>query len=342
MIDPAVERQYSDCRELIAHWKTFFEFFSMGVKGENLTPEKESQFMQLKSRVAELHDSFLDALTHDHNIGQGMLDIVARSITLKHLSRLSTADVKKMEIEWHESYLLLNDTIGQLEDKRAELAQISEAQYKSKKAAGVLRQKVTNFVTSFYFKAAMVVAAFLFLTIGLQAFGIFDWDELGKQKWAAVPYRWGKLAVRKVWNEDSEWVDIENPARKPHISWPSGIKVPNVVTTDPTEVGNRLPKNLPRDIVSLLSDNAKQYRLESTTRGLEGDAFIHTILLPRTSLAKDAVNKFRAFADTPEGKKVAKITRLFRDGNVVTVVNSEREGIVHDIYLQVYEQPDIY
>ena len=36
MIDPVVERQYSDCKELLALWRTFHDFFVMGIKGEML------------------------------------------------------------------------------------------------------------------------------------------------------------------------------------------------------------------------------------------------------------------------------------------------------------------
>ncbi len=342
MIDLAVERQYTDCRELITHWKTFFEFFTMGVKGDALTPEKEGQFMQLKSRVAELHDSFLDALVQDHNVGQSMLDLVSRSITLKHVNRLSTADVKKMEIEWHESYLLLNDTIGQLEDKRNELALVSQTQYRSKKAAGLLQQKVHDFLTSMYFKMAMILAAVLFATVGIQAFGIFDWDWFGTQKWATVPYRWGKLAVRSVYDADSPWVTIDNAPRKAYLSWPGGMKEPQDRATGTSEMAKELPTSLPAPIRNILIDNAKEYKMEMTSRGLEGDGFIHSMILPNTSHAKEAADKFTQYAETPTGREVARTTRLFRDTNVVFVIHSNSSGMTRDLSTQVFHQPDIY
>src|SRR5690606_1995731 len=156
------------------------QFFTIGVKSEGITPEKENQFLELKSRIAMLHDSFMEALTHNQNVGQEVLYIITRAITLKHLGRLSTADVKKMEIEWHEAYLLLNDTIAALEQRRRELADINESQYRAKQAAGMARQKAGKFFGSFYFKILAIIAAVLFATIGVQVMGIYDYDELGK------------------------------------------------------------------------------------------------------------------------------------------------------------------
>ena len=82
MIDPVIERKYSDCKELIALWKTFHEFFKLGVRGQDITQDKEAKFLEIKSRIAMLHDSFLESLDHDQNIGQNIINIVTRCITL--------------------------------------------------------------------------------------------------------------------------------------------------------------------------------------------------------------------------------------------------------------------
>ena len=195
MIDPAVERQYADCKELLQFWRTFHEYFTIGVKGENLTHENEESFLELKSKIAMLHDSFMEALSHDQNIGQEVLNIITRAITLKHLNRQSAADIKKMEIEWHESYLLLNDTIGALEDKRSELSKVSETHFRAGKAAGVARQRASNFFGSFYLKAAVILAVVLGGTVGVQLSGMYDYNDLGKIGVLETPY----AMVKGIW-----------------------------------------------------------------------------------------------------------------------------------------------
>ncbi|MBM3334873.1 hypothetical protein FJY63_09450, partial [Candidatus Sumerlaeota bacterium] len=175
MIDPVLERHYSDCRELMNLWREYHDFFKMAVSGEGVTPEKEGRFITLKSRIAMLHDSFMDCLEHDQNIGQNVLAIVTRSITLKHVARMSPAEIKKIELEWHESYLLLNETLGGLDDRRKRFAQVSPAQYYRQVYSKKTIEAMHRFVTGWAFKgivgAVVVIAGFVaFLQFGGWAF----------------------------------------------------------------------------------------------------------------------------------------------------------------------------
>jgi hypothetical protein len=174
MIDPLVERRYSDCRELLNLWRRYHDFFKVAVTGDGITPDKEHEFITVKSRIAMLHDIFMDCLDHDQNIGQNVLSIVTRSITLKHVHRMSTAEIKKIELEWHESYLLLNETLGMLDDKRRQFANVTPSKYYrqlyTKKAAKALR----DFVTSWVFKTIVVLAVLMVGVFAAMQFGLMD------------------------------------------------------------------------------------------------------------------------------------------------------------------------
>lgn len=324
MIDPAVERQYSDTRELLALWNTFHQFFTMGVKGEGVTPEKENQFLEIKSRIAMLHDSFMDALTSNQNVGQDVLNIITRAITLRHLGRLSTADTKKMEIEWHESYLLLNDTIAALEQRRRELADINETQYKASIAAGAARQKAGKFFGSFYFKLAVIIVVLLGATIGVQMFGFYDYDELGKMSALQTPYRWGKAVVRGVYNPDSPWPDVSLASRKNYSSWPEGVKPPEVdngVTKDQAamEIG-RLANGIGIG-QPLMQDlqKAVQYRKETAEKGGQ-KIEIHTFRFNSATEAKD-VEKLWEDAKSKAGSRGGDLPTVIRNLDMVRDVN---------------------
>lgn len=178
MLDPTLERRLSDCKELVAHWKTFHEFFKIGVKGQDITPDKEAQFLNIKSKLAMLHDSFIESLTHDQNIGQNIITIVARCITLKHVHRLGPADIKKMEIEWHESYLLLNETVALLEEKKEAMDKINPTQYKMQKFRENLSMNIKWFFTSIYFKLIIGLCGLIFILFGVPMLGIYDYKNL--------------------------------------------------------------------------------------------------------------------------------------------------------------------
>lgn len=178
MIDPVLERNTADCTEILEHWRKFHDHMAAAVKNEAITPEREADFLAVKSRIAMLHDSFMASLTADRNIGQSMLTIVSRAITLHHLARMSVAEIKKMEIEWHQAYLLLQETLGNLEERRAKLAQVSEAAYKAEKFRTNVKQTIDRIIKSNAFVGLLILLAILFVTVGVQVLGIWDWASL--------------------------------------------------------------------------------------------------------------------------------------------------------------------
>jgi len=345
MIDPAVERQYSDTRELLALWNTFHQFFTMGVKGDTITPEKENQFLEIKSRIAMLHDSFMEALTTNQNVGQEVLNIITRAITLKHLGRLSTADTKKMEIEWHESYLLLNDTIAALEQKRRELSEINETHYKAGIAAGAARQKASKFFGSFYFKLTAIIVAVLAATIGVQSFGIYDYDELGKISALQTPYRWGKAVVRAAYDENSPWPDVTLATRKGYSGWPEGIKAPVVdsgITKDEAAtfiarqsarmgIGPQMQTNLQK---------ASDYQKETAEKSGQQPIQIHTFLFSNTEDAKAIETLWEEAKSKSDSIEFSvnpiKKMDVVRDVNIIVVVYSETEQMMREVVVNVY------
>ncbi len=348
MIDPAVERQYSDTKELLALWNTFHQFFTMGKSGQEITPEKENQFLEIKSRIAMLHDSFMDALTANQNVGQEVLSIITRAITLKHLGRLSTADVKKMEMDWHESYLLLNDTIAALEHKREELSQINETQYKAGIAAGAARQKAGKFFGSFYFKLAAIIVVVLGATIGVQMFGIYDYNELGKISALKTPFQWGKYAVRMV-DPDSTWPTIDSAYRKGHSGWPEGVKPPvtEAGADKASGVQTIARRTAPIGIMPQMAaalDKAVEYRKETAEKSGEEPVEIYSFRFNNADDAKaveklwdDAESRVNTSGNAPE---IVRQMDAVRDVNLVTFVFSKRGETMRAIVVKVYGKND--
>lgn len=189
MINPALERRYADCSELVEAWKSYLEMLTGLVKNteHEVTPEDEQRFMDVKARIAMLHDSFMDSLRHDQNIGQNMLSIVNRSITLRHLRKLGQADVKKIEIEWHECYLLLNESVSTLAEERERLGEVNELTWKIGKLRERLWVNTRAFFRSIYFKI-IVALVILAAVIALPPLFGWSWDNLRTMKGVGEPY----------------------------------------------------------------------------------------------------------------------------------------------------------
>jgi len=189
MINPLVERRFADCSELIESWRSFLDQFSTAVKAEDasaITTDSEQRFLEIKARIAMLHDSFMDSLKHDKNVGQNMLALVNRSITLRHMRKLSPSDQKKVEIEWHECYLLLNETVGQLGEERDRLANVNEFAHRMGRIKETLFANLKwFFLKSIYFRviaAVSILAAIVFLTPSAV------WDKVRATKGIGPPF----------------------------------------------------------------------------------------------------------------------------------------------------------
>lgn len=181
MQNPVLERQLTDCKELAEAWRQFLDLFNAAIRGgDELMPQREQAFLEAKSRIAMLHDTFMDALRHDQQIGQNVFGIIARCITMRHVNKMSPAETKKIEIEWHESYLLLNETISTLDEEIQRLASINPTKYHLKRLADRIKVNVVAFLKSRTLKFVLGAAGVLFIIWGIPLFGIYDYDELRK------------------------------------------------------------------------------------------------------------------------------------------------------------------
>jgi hypothetical protein len=179
MINPDLERRYAQCQELVGAWKLFLDMVTRAVRNPDIiNPQTEKQFLAAKARIAMLHDAFMDSLRHDKGVGTNMLEIVNRSITLRSMTRMSEAESKKLELEWHEAFLLINETVTTLAEEREELAGVNEFAFKMGKLKERVVVQLKSFFLSIYFKILVGLAALAFIIWGIPAMGIYDWDKL--------------------------------------------------------------------------------------------------------------------------------------------------------------------
>ncbi|MCC6547396.1 hypothetical protein IT570_09535 [Candidatus Sumerlaeota bacterium] len=184
MIDPNLERRFAECTELVDAWKLFMELVNRAVKPPKTTnAQLEQQFLNTKARIAILHDSFMESLKDDKQVGANMLEIVNRAITLRMLAKITDPEAKKMEQEWHEVFMLLNGTVSDLNEERARVATINEFTHNmgKMKSAGFLHVKA--FFTSIWFKIIAFVAVFVMVVWGGPAMGLYKWDSLRRVSW---------------------------------------------------------------------------------------------------------------------------------------------------------------
>lgn len=153
------EQRLEDVKSLIKIWHHFYRILAMVFQTEDeLPPEKEREFQQIKTLVAERHDSFMRVIEKDEHVGQNILTMVKRVISLSEFRRLSRLEINKLLIEWHDANLLLHETLGSLEYRLSEAGKKDQKAFE-KAVSTSLGARVGEFMHSSRFKqvAALVI-----------------------------------------------------------------------------------------------------------------------------------------------------------------------------------------
>ena len=345
MIDPDLERQYHDCEELLGYWQTFHEYYDMAVAGKGLTPENEENFLQIKSRVAMLTDSFTEALKDEDQetlvVGQGIQKIIEASITLKILSKMDFATIKKAQLEWNESYILLTDTIGRLSHKRDELAHVSATQAQLANLAGQISQKTTAFLKSGGFKLAIIGGVIAAVLTVVFYFGLIH--KLGDIPPARPFYNLViDMGYRSVMPE-YPWQKIEHLAPG---AWKMGRRYnePEEIGKKDTEVLSAIKQRMGdpafADGVKAGEVEFKAYKVSTAQTGLDQKfAEFYMFRLKDTKTAKDMVTKWSEIVKSHPSANIEDKYRLINNkhyGNILLIIAAEDRDIGNDMVVNVF------
>lgn len=253
MIDPKLEKQLVNCRKLLKVWQQFKMYISECEKPDRqFTQKDEANFLKIKSQVAILFDSFFDALDDPTRettaAAQAMLTIVENCILLRQVQRqFGPAEMKKMEIEWHEAYLLINTTIGILEEKQAHLAAISKSAHDREILLDNIKAHVKGLKNNTTLhKVAIGIAVFVGLVI-LPAMGIYNFDFLNQNPMTAQVYVVARDLFRKTIMKNLAFQNWEVFLEKYPINGPPGY-------SERKEVPGHVYAEMSKKVETLLGD----------------------------------------------------------------------------------------
>jgi len=114
-----MDRRVNMCREFMNDWLLFNQILSAYPSPGVNKAQLENQFLKIKSKLAREHNVLRDALASDYNIDRNTMQIVSTSTNLESIYAQSEVSVKKLQGEWHKSFISINETLGQIEDKKA-------------------------------------------------------------------------------------------------------------------------------------------------------------------------------------------------------------------------------
>lgn len=114
-----LERRVSMVREFMNDWLLFNQILSAYPSPGVNKAQLENQFLKIKSKLAREHNVLKEALQDDYKIDGNTMQIVSGATNLESIYSQSDIAVTKLQGEWHRSFISINETLGQVEDKKA-------------------------------------------------------------------------------------------------------------------------------------------------------------------------------------------------------------------------------
>ena len=98
---------YTEC------WKQFHHFLQL-VRAKKFEREDESQFLELKSVLAQQFELVLAAVECKYPTRDEVHKLLTEAPSLKYLTEMDTDAIRMSEARWHKIYIGLQSILGQL------------------------------------------------------------------------------------------------------------------------------------------------------------------------------------------------------------------------------------
>ena len=197
MRDSRLEERIKLLKEFINEWVRFRSFLKIGAAGK-ASPEREEEFMKLKSLIARKYQHLTNLMGESFSADERLMKVVSRVASLKAVAETAPdTGQRSIEDEWHSSYIRLNENLGDMEGERAKLAKVSRIGV----ILSQMRAPTGRFLKSFG------KAVFIFLIVATILFvGSYFLDREGGERFTD----WTRDRVEDVSRFIDRWTDEKN------------------------------------------------------------------------------------------------------------------------------------
>ena len=125
MIDRELEFNIKRLKEFMQLWVKFHDMYKNALSRDTITPEDETSFLETKSLIARKYQALKDQLGIANSYEDKTFDVISQVLSLNSVAAISDLSLHKIENDWHNSYILLNKMLGELEGRQETLRKIS-------------------------------------------------------------------------------------------------------------------------------------------------------------------------------------------------------------------------
>lgn len=136
MRDRKLESKIKRLKEFMQLWLKFHDMYKSAINRDTITPEEENAFLETKSLIARRYQALKEYLEIGSSYDDKTFDVISQLLSLKGVAVISDLSLRKIENDWHGSYIILNKFLGELEAKEESLRGVSKAKLILRDLAG--------------------------------------------------------------------------------------------------------------------------------------------------------------------------------------------------------------
>lgn len=126
MRDRNLESKIKRLKEFMQLWIKFHDMYKSAINSDTITPEEEKAFLETKSLIARKYHALKECLNVNSSYDDRTFDVILQLLSLKSVAAISDLSLRKIENDWHGSYIVLNKLLGELEAKEESLRDVSK------------------------------------------------------------------------------------------------------------------------------------------------------------------------------------------------------------------------
>jgi hypothetical protein len=125
MVDKKIEIDIKSVKVFLEFWEKFHSIYSNMISRATLSKEDEDRFLESRDTVKNKYDEMKNAMEPKYMPHGRLTDPVCDILGLESVHFISEKRLKKLNDDWNDSYVFLNNILERLKNNRRRLEQFN-------------------------------------------------------------------------------------------------------------------------------------------------------------------------------------------------------------------------
>ncbi|MFA4981917.1 MAG: hypothetical protein WC592_05545 [Candidatus Omnitrophota bacterium] len=121
MIDKKTECDIKTVKSFLEFWTKFHSIYSGTIARERIAKDDEETFLQTKAMIGLKYDELKSSLEFKYVPHGRLTDPVNDILSMEGVRFMAEKNLKKLEDDWKDSYIFLNNILERLKNKKRRL-----------------------------------------------------------------------------------------------------------------------------------------------------------------------------------------------------------------------------